>query len=369
MSNPFTRLSTGWQTFWFRPCPTSTLAIFRDRPSVSSWRSGRSRSRRSWVRSSVPGSALPEVGTQGPGVWSLLTLTGNTLGAAIAIWLILLVAAVALSVGYRTRLAAVLVFVGLMTIERHTPLVGNTGDGLIRVLAFYLMFSPAGEALSVDRWRTDRERFWEFPERAPWALRLMQIQLSVVYLSTVWEKLQGETWRNGTAVSYALRALEVQRIPSPAFVVDSLALTQMMTLGTVALELALGILVWNRAARPLGAEPRGHPAPLHRVHDHRGLLLPHDADALPRVPASGARDATGRTGPGAPAPGRIGGGPGRRGRYRRRVRWGPRRRYRRRGQAGTAERDGSVGAPDQGTNGPGRSTGSHDQPSGPPPAE
>jgi hypothetical protein len=112
------------------------------------------------------------------------------------------------------------------------------------------MFSPAGDALSLDRWRLDRERFWEFPERAPWALRLMQIQLSVVYLSTVWEKLQGETWRIGTAVSYSLRALEVQRLPPPAVVVESLALSQLMTLGTLALELALGILVWNRAARP-----------------------------------------------------------------------------------------------------------------------
>jgi hypothetical protein len=249
MSAPFTRLSAGWQSFWFRPCPTSTLALFRIAFGVLV---------ALWTLSFAPllpvffgaGSALPEAGAQGPGVWSLLTLTGNTLGAAIVVWLVLLLAAVALALGYRTRIAAVLVFVGLMTIERHTPLVGNTGDGLLRILAFYLMFAPAGDALSLDRWRLDRERFWEFPERAPWALRLMQVQLSVVYLGTVWEKLQGETWRTGTAVSYSLRALEVQRIPPPAVVVESLALSQLMTLGTLALELALGILVWNRAARP-----------------------------------------------------------------------------------------------------------------------
>jgi Vitamin K-dependent gamma-carboxylase len=249
MTTSFARLSTGWQTFWFRPCPTSTLALFRIAFGVLV---------ALWTLSFAPllpvffgaASALPEAGAQGPGVWSLLTLTGNTLGAAIAIWLVLLLAAVALALGYRTRLAAVLVFVGLMTVERHTPLVGNTGDGLLRILAFYLMFSPAGDALSLDRWRLDRERFWEFPERAPWALRLMQVQLSVVYLGTVWEKLQGETWRTGTAVSYSLRALEVQRVPPPSVVVESLALSQLMTLGTLALELALGILVWNRAARP-----------------------------------------------------------------------------------------------------------------------
>lgn len=249
MTNPFTRLSVGWRIFWFRPQATSTLAIFRIAFGILVTL---------WTLSFAPllgvffgtDSALPAGVSQGPGVWNLFAVTGNTLGAATAIWLVLLLAAVALTTGYRTRLASVVVFVGLMTIERQTPLIGNTGDALIRVLAFYLMFSPAGDALSLDRWRTDRERFWEFPKRAPWALRLMQIQLSIVYLSTVWEKVQGETWRNGTAVSYALRALEVQRVPTPAVVVESLAMTQLMTLGTLVLEFALGILVWNRTARP-----------------------------------------------------------------------------------------------------------------------
>ena len=91
---------------------------------------------------------------------------------------------------------------------------------------------------------------WSFPRRAPWALRLAQIQLSVIYISTVWEKAAGAGWRDGTAVSYAVRIGEVSRLPVPSFVTDSPLLTELATYGTLAAELAIGVLVWNRAARP-----------------------------------------------------------------------------------------------------------------------
>ena len=120
----------------------------------------------------------------------------------------------------------------------------------MRNLTFYFLFAPAGEALSVDRWRRARDRFWEFPLRAPWALRLMQIQLSVVYFATLWGKLQGDLWRDGSAVSYALRVGDIHRFPTPGFVTDSVVLTELLTFGTLLLELSLAIFIWNRVLRP-----------------------------------------------------------------------------------------------------------------------
>jgi hypothetical protein len=102
----------------------------------------------------------------------------------------------------------------------------------------------------VDRWRADPEHVWDFPRRAPWALRLAQIQISVIYISTVWEKAGGAGWRDGTAVSYAVRIDEVSRLPVPSFVTGSPLLTELATYGTLAAELAVGVLVWNRAALP-----------------------------------------------------------------------------------------------------------------------
>ena len=43
---------------------------------------------------------------------------------------------------------------------------------------------------------------------------------------------------------------DIHRAPTPAFITHSVVLTELLTFGTLALELSLGILVWNRAARP-----------------------------------------------------------------------------------------------------------------------
>jgi hypothetical protein len=156
----------------------------------------------------------------------------------------------ALVVGYHTRLAAVVVFVGMLSFQRRDPYVFNSGDGLVRLIAFYLMLAPAGAALSIDRWRRARDRFWEFPARAPWALRLIQVQLSVVYLSTLWLKLQGTTWNNGTAVSYAQRITDLARFPLPPFVFHSATISNVATWGTLVVEASVPILIWNRRLRP-----------------------------------------------------------------------------------------------------------------------
>ena len=94
-----------------------------------------------------------------------------------------------------------------------------------------------------------------FPKRAPWALRLIQVQLSVVYVATVWAKVRGNDWNDGTAVSYALRLDDLARIRAPQWLATSEVLSNLMTFGTLAVEASLAILVWNRKARPwvLGA--------------------------------------------------------------------------------------------------------------------
>ena len=81
-------------------------------------------------------------------------------------------------------------------------------------------------------------------------MRLLQIQFSIVYLVAVWTKVRGITWNNGTAVSYAMRISDLERFPVPAFITHSLLITNLLTYGTLAIELSLAILVWNRTLRP-----------------------------------------------------------------------------------------------------------------------
>jgi len=239
-------VSTAWERFWFRPQPTSTLALLRIAFGLLAlaWTVSLSSDLDAFFGRT---GLLPGQPTA-PGVWGVLAVFPSDLAVQI-LFGVLLCACIALTVGYQTRLAALLVFVGIMSLERRDPYVFNTGDGLMRLIAFYLMLAPAGAALSVDRWRQGH-RFWEFPRRSVWPLRLMQIQLSIIYLAGLWIKVQGTTWNNGTAVSYSMRISDLTRFPVPGFLTHSMLIANLMTFGTLAIELSLAILVWNRRLRP-----------------------------------------------------------------------------------------------------------------------
>jgi hypothetical protein len=248
MSELLKRVGSGWNRFWFTPQKTSTLALFRIAFGTIMF---------FWTLSLIPNlfaffgsdGIMPTYPELGPGAWGLLQFSSSS-GLLVGVLLMLLMASAALAIGFYSRIASVLVWVGVMAFSHRNPLIGNSGDELVGSLALFLALAPSGAALSVDRWRAAPGRFWEFPTKAPWALRLVQIQLSAVYLSAVWQKIQGQTWRDGTAVSYALRIADVGRVPTPEFITHSVVLSELMTFGTLALEASLGVLVWNKVLRP-----------------------------------------------------------------------------------------------------------------------
>jgi HTTM domain len=235
-----------WSRFWFEPEPTGALAIFRICFGVVALL---------WTLSLLPDlhaffsrtGVLPHQPAKGAGSWGLLRLFP---GGETVLFGLLLVACVCLTLGLGTRVAALLVFAGITSFERRNPFVFNSGDGLMRLLAFYLALAPAGAALSLDRLRRAPGRFWEFQARAPWAWRLIQVQFSVLYLSAAWAKARGQSWNDGTAVSYALRIVDVQRFAAPHFVTHTLLVSNLLTYGTMAVEVSLALLVWNRVLRP-----------------------------------------------------------------------------------------------------------------------
>lgn len=242
------RAWTAWERFWFTPAQTSTLALFRIAFGVVIL---------GWAISLAPSlysffsddGVLPGHPDSGTGSWGVLQLT-STPAAVTVLYLLLVVAAISLIVGFASRLAAIVVWVALVSFGRRDPWVLNSGDLMLAVLAFYLMLAPSGAALSIDRWLGARSRFWEFPLRSIWPLRLIQVQVGIVYFFAVWEKVRGQTWNDGTAVSYAFRIEDLERFPVPSFITDSLVLSNVLTFGTLGMELALAILVWNRKLRP-----------------------------------------------------------------------------------------------------------------------
>jgi vitamin K-dependent gamma-carboxylase-like protein len=240
-----------WNAFWFEPMSTAPLAVFRIAFGLVAL---------AWSISLVPDVSgfftedgiVPDQPTYSGdqhGAWGLLGIFPSK-GMAIAVVVSLIVASACLTLGLLSQLAALVVFLGVMSVERRNPFIFNSGDVLIRLLAFYLIFAPAAAALSLERFLRNRRDFWSFPMRAPWAVRLLQIQFSVVYLVAVWTKVRGVTWNAGTAVSFALRIVDLDRFPVPSFVTHSELISNLLSYGTLAIELSLAILVWNRKLRP-----------------------------------------------------------------------------------------------------------------------
>lgn len=229
--------SNAWQSFWFTPVPTATLAVVRVAYGfvVVLWAASLAPDLNAFYSSS---------GLSGPGP------RGAARIAATAVYPLLVAGAVCLTLGFHARLAAAIVFLAVLWFQRRNPWVLNAGDRLLANLGLCVMLAPSGAALSVDRWRRHRDAFWESPSRAPWALRLVQIQVTVLYLSTVWDKLQGQTWTDGTAVSYALRIGQLVRLDVPDGLTDSIVLVNVLTWSTLAVELAVALFVWSGRLRP-----------------------------------------------------------------------------------------------------------------------
>jgi hypothetical protein len=177
----------------------------------------------------------PVTGTAG---WWTLPV-GSPYGACA----LLAVAAVALTVGWHTRVFSIVVAFLMVDLQRRNVYVLDSGDQLLRDLCIYVALMPAGETWSLDA------RHHEAQPRAPWAMRLLQIQVSVVYLFDVTSKLNGDTWQNGSAVGMLLQLGDLQRLAIPRVVTTSVAFSAILTYGTLVTESFLIVGLWFRKTR------------------------------------------------------------------------------------------------------------------------
>lgn len=180
---------------------------------------------------------------------NLFVLLPQTDFAVNVFFWIFMACAISLTVGFLTRFSCVAVYLCLMSIQERNSYILNGADTVMTVTGFFLMFSAADGALSVDRMR----RIWagregpEVPLYSPWAQRMIQLQISIGYISTFLAKMVGKSWRNGTATYYVLRLNGFRRFPVPF--ANRLIVTKLMTWGTLVIEFSAGFLVWFRALR------------------------------------------------------------------------------------------------------------------------
>ncbi|MEF8870857.1 MAG: HTTM domain-containing protein [Haloarculaceae archaeon] len=109
--------------------------------------------------------------------------------------------AVALILGYRTRLVGAVSLVLLFSLHGRNPAVLNGGDRLLRVLLFVSLVAPLGERWSVDALRRGSAR----SSVTSFGTAAVLVQPIVVFTSNAILKHRGENWYAGDALEIAMK--------------------------------------------------------------------------------------------------------------------------------------------------------------------
>ncbi|HTS28993.1 MAG TPA: HTTM domain-containing protein [Bryobacteraceae bacterium] len=245
-------LAGAWNRFFFEPVSPVPIALFRIvfglvvlgdvlllRPEWPVWFGPRGLVTLETMQQMEPGTRI-----------NVFAIVPQTEFWSNAVFWVLLVSALFLTLGLFSRASSVAVFVAVASLHERNLYIANSGDTLLRVTAFFLMFAPTGAALSLDRLR----QIWrgrqgvELRPRAPWAQRMIQIEVALLYLMTFWNKSQGAAWIDGSALYYMYHLDQFRRFPIPGFLQD-LLLVRLETWFTLAVEFSLGVLVWFRELR------------------------------------------------------------------------------------------------------------------------
>jgi hypothetical protein len=84
--------------------------------------------------------------------------------------------------------------------------------------------------------------------RCPWAQRMIQVQLALVYWQTFCCKIVGAQWLDGTAVYYATRLDDMLRFPAP-FISDNMFILKGLDYGTLVIEFAAWTVIFVKELR------------------------------------------------------------------------------------------------------------------------
>jgi hypothetical protein len=157
--------------------------------------------------------------------------------------------AVAFTLGWRTRVMSVLLYLGLLSFY-HRNVASNGGpDAVPVIVSFYMMLCPCGAAFSLDAIRAARKRgTLAEPLITPWGLRLLQMQICLIYFQSSVIKCQGPLWLNGTTVHYVLFNREFGQF-NLEWLAQYPLVINLMTHGALLTEFALAFWLWFRPTR------------------------------------------------------------------------------------------------------------------------
>lgn len=262
----FNRLSEsiggGWNNFWFQKDSPRTVSMLRIVAGVVALIYAFSFTSELAIWFS-DGGVLPYgrtmrlTGADDPAnqvlYWSVFYFANSQLSLYV-LHTIGLISILLFTVGFRTRIAAVVATVFVLSYAERAPMLTGLVEPLLCPVMLYLCLAPCGAYFSVDAWLRDRKSVAEVPDSfmAHLAVRLVQIHLSMFYLMMATAKLGNPVWWNGEAMWWLI-AQPDSRLIDLTFLRNNGMSTIVFawTHWIVLFELVFGLLIWVRILRPL----------------------------------------------------------------------------------------------------------------------
>jgi hypothetical protein len=161
-----------------------------------------------------------------------------------------------LTVGLFSRIVAPLAAIATLSYIMRAPGALFGLDQINAMLALYLCIGPCGARYSVDRWlRKGRAGQGGAGEVEPSvtaniAIRLMQLQMCIIYLFAGTSKLMGLAWWNGLAMWFAFGNYEYQSIDM-TWIAGWPLLLSLLAHVTIVWETFYCVLIWSKRWRPI----------------------------------------------------------------------------------------------------------------------
>ncbi len=168
----------------------------------------------------------------------------------LAVFVVLAIASLMMTIGLFTRVSTFVVYILYSSISNQFPFMLNAGDDMQRLVVLLLLFSRAGDAVSLDCILQQPRKNWYRacfmpPPSAPWGQRMLQLQVSLAYVSTALLKINSDVWFAGNGVNYSTSLADFGKFSLPVLFDHRFSL-YMFNWMTIVTEFSLGILLWVR---------------------------------------------------------------------------------------------------------------------------
>jgi hypothetical protein len=208
-----------------------------------------------WAQPARAVSRFPEIAV-------LRNVSGDVL---TLVYVVTILAALAFVLGWRTKAANVVTFVGFIAIVGQNPVVGTQGDNLVRLTLLWLLLMRTGDSWSLDARRRakiadsgDAGHAWNQEALPAWlstglhniGLFALGAQTILVYMAGGLDKISQSVWQHGTALYYTMQLPEYRPFPGLSDLLSGgTVILAVLTYTTLCVQLFFGPLLLHPVAR------------------------------------------------------------------------------------------------------------------------